>query len=237
MHFIAEPANHNNKPSQCYKCFKYGHIAKYCKADNQICSRCAGENHKYDNCPNSNKHPICCNCKGEHTATSSDCPKFKEHQQKIQKTIDKYSSPTPVCPNWNNYDEFPILKSTDKVNQIPIIETITEKIMLAVEQATRRIFETLNQKFEILINQLGKKLNIEIEEICIDTENNPQQLKSNKKTTIVSHQIEREQPTEEMQGENSEPTLTPINGTKRKYLSPSSASDKSSNTIIDSKIL
>ncbi len=59
MHFIAEPANHNHKPSQCYKCFKYGHVAKYCKVDNQICSRCGGENHRFDNCPNISQHPIC----------------------------------------------------------------------------------------------------------------------------------------------------------------------------------
>jgi hypothetical protein len=178
MHFIVEPANHNNKPSQCYKCFKYGHVAKYCRADNQICSRCGSANHKYDHCPNSNQHPICCNCKGEHNTTSTDCPKFKEYQNKIQKTIDQYSSTTKqmrqtqTCPNWNNVDDFPALKNTDQIDQIPIIEIFTEKIMSVVEQATQRIFETLNQKFEILTNQLGKKFNIEIEELLIRTENN-----------------------------------------------------------------
>lgn len=64
MYFNAEPANCNNKPSQCYKCFKYGHVAKYCRAENQFCSRCGGASHKFDNCPNSNQKPICCNCKG-----------------------------------------------------------------------------------------------------------------------------------------------------------------------------
>ena len=90
MHFLVEVATHNNKPCQCYKCFKFGHVAKYCKSENQVCLRCGTLNHKYDNCPNSNQHPICCNCKGEHVATSIDCPKFKEYQQKIQKTIDQY---------------------------------------------------------------------------------------------------------------------------------------------------
>jgi hypothetical protein len=129
MHFIAEAANHNNKPSQCYKCFKYDHVGKYCRADNQICSRCAVANHKHDECPNTDKQPICCNCKGEHTATSSDCPKYLQYQQRIQRTIDQYPSSTKQTKtaqmqlNWNIKEEFPVLKSANNIDQMPIIET------------------------------------------------------------------------------------------------------------------
>jgi hypothetical protein len=140
MHFVSEPANYNNKPAQCYKCFKFGHIAKYCKAEKQICSRCGEEDHKYDNCPNRNKNPVCRNCKGNHSATSTECSKYKEYQGKIQKTIDQYSSTsktarTPAPTNdWNNLEEFPSLKSSINIDQI---SKITEQIISAVEQATQ----------------------------------------------------------------------------------------------------
>jgi hypothetical protein len=133
MHFVAEAANHTNKPSQCYKCLKFGHIAKYCKADSQICSRCSGSNHQYDTCPNSNQNPICCNCKGQHIATSPDCLKYIEHQQKIQKTIDQYSSSlntinsAQLGRNWNNNEDFPLLKTPDKTEELKIVQILTEK--------------------------------------------------------------------------------------------------------------
>ncbi|CAF3603884.1 unnamed protein product [Rotaria socialis] len=178
MHFIAEPANHNNKPSQCYKCFKYDHIAKYCKADSQILV----------------KNPICCNRKGHHVATSPDCPKYKEHQQKIQKTIEQYSSSTKptnqIQPgyNWNSNEDFPILKTTDRIEETRIIELLTEKIMSIVEQATQRIFQTLNQRFEILTNRINKKFNMEIEEIITEGEYNQQESKINKKKINSQYQ-------------------------------------------------
>jgi hypothetical protein len=185
---------------------------------------------------------MCCNCKGEHAATSTDCPKFKEYQQKIQKTIDQYSSTTKeiksaqTCPNWKNVDEFPSFKITDKTDQISIIETLTEKIMLVVEQATERIFEALNRKFEILTNQLGNKLNIEIEDISIEKEDNKQKTYNNSKTTTTQYRIVQDRPTEEIQNENVDPSTSPINETKRKYISPSSSSHKSENTVNSSKI-
>ena len=49
MHFDAEPARQNTKPTQCFLCFKFNHVAKYCKADVQTCDRC-GENHRKDQC-------------------------------------------------------------------------------------------------------------------------------------------------------------------------------------------
>ncbi|CAF2792908.1 unnamed protein product [Rotaria sp. Silwood2] len=237
MHFIVEAAAYNNKPCQCYKCFKYGHVAKYCKSENQVCSRCGTHNHKYDNCPNSNQQPICCNCKGEHSSTSTDCPKFKEYQQKIQKTIDQYSSTTKqiksaqTCPNWKNVDEFPSFKITEKIDQISIIEALTEKIMLVIEQATERIFEALNRKFEILTNQLGNKLNIEIEDISIEKDDNKQKTCNNSKITTTQYRIVQDRPTEEIQKKNVDPSTIPINGNKREYISPSSSSGKSANTF------
>jgi hypothetical protein len=185
---------------------------------------------------------LCYNCKGEHTATSPNCPKFKEYQQKIQKTIDQYSSsikqikPIPTCPNLNNLEDFPALRSIDKNEQITIIETLTEKILLVVEQATQKIFDTLNQKFESLVNQLVKKLNIEIEKPPIETGINKQKTNHNLKATTTQQITVQEQSIEEIQDEDADPTLTPINGIKRKYISSNSPLDKLANTTNNSRI-
>ena len=70
--------------TQCYKCQGFNHVAKDCKSE-QKCVRCAGA-HKSTECPDKNKKSLklkCSNCKGDHVASSRDCPKFKD-QIKIQ---------------------------------------------------------------------------------------------------------------------------------------------------------
>lgn len=231
MHFISEPATQNNKPSQCYKCFKYGHVAKYCRSNNQICSRCGEGDHKYDNCPKFDQHPICCNCKGEHIAISTDCPKFKEHQRKIQKIIDQFSPTTKynkissVCPNWKDLEDFPTFQTTDKINKLPIIEIISEKIAAAVEQATEKIFQILNRKVELLISKFSNKFNIEVDEISMEKNDNIQKFQGNTNVTI-QQRTPQEQPLKDVNNEIEYPLIAPNNGNKRKYISPSSKSDK-----------
>ena len=57
--------------------------------------------------------------------------------------------------------------------------------MHVLEQATERIFEALNRKFEILANQLGNKFNIEIEDISIGKEDNTQKTNNYSKITTT----------------------------------------------------
>ncbi|CAF1057637.1 unnamed protein product [Adineta steineri] len=223
MHFSAEPAKYNNKPAQCFKCFKFGHIAKYCKAEKQICSRCAEENHTHINCPNLQGSPVCRNCKGGHTATSTECSKYKEFQQKIQKTIDQYSSTSKVARtpapnnNWNNLEEFPQLKSIDNIN---LIEKITEQIISAVEQATQRIFETLNKKFQTLANKLGFDIEIDAEAELEETV----RIKNN-----INKNLGQTSPRNELYETNNNQNETPGIGIKRKDISPNILSQKSKN--------
>jgi hypothetical protein len=220
LHFVSEPAKYSNKPAQCYKCFKFGHIAKYCKAEKQICSQCGEEDHKYDNCPNRNKSPLCRNCKGDHSATSTDCSKYKEFQAKVQKTIDQYSSTSKVAwtsaPNndWKNLEEFPSLKSPIKIDQL---SKITEQIISAVEQATQKIFETLNKKFQILVNKLGYDIEIvSEEELEEDTSS------TNNKNKYEGQSLSQK----ESQKTNNNQTKTPANRNKRKVISPNNLSQK-----------
>jgi hypothetical protein len=218
MHFAAESANHNNKPSQCFRCFKFGHIAKYCKAEKQLCPKCGGDDHKEENCTNTK--PSCSNCRGEHAATSSECQRYKEHQQRIEKTINKYSTttkkvkPPQQSTDWHSKEDFPILPSPSKREQPLVIETLTETITKIVEKATEKILKTMNQRLELLASRLSKKFNIEIEELLVEDE-------SQEYRPIRNTQTDQEE---------VDTTSTPTNGIKRKYISPNTSSENQSNT-------
>ena len=71
-------------PTQCYNCYRFGHIARHCKS-HPTCGRCAGTHTTSAcSCPSENacadvaqcNHtpPKCALCKGPHGATSRDCP-------------------------------------------------------------------------------------------------------------------------------------------------------------------
>lgn len=65
--------------TRCYKCHSFGHTAKYCRNDKEICGHCAEEGHAFKNCPNKNKSPVCHNCKrggktSSHSVTDKACP-------------------------------------------------------------------------------------------------------------------------------------------------------------------
>jgi hypothetical protein len=87
MHFPAEKARQKIVPQQCHSCYRFGHIAKYCKQPHPSCSYCTGP-HRYDICDQKQQQPKCCNCQGPHEATSHECPRYKEQQKLLQSAID-----------------------------------------------------------------------------------------------------------------------------------------------------
>lgn len=48
---------------RCYKCQSFGHVSKYCKAENGIYGHCSSEGHAFKNCLKKNSNPTCINCK------------------------------------------------------------------------------------------------------------------------------------------------------------------------------
>lgn len=70
--------------ARCFKCQRYGHVAKHCSSDKPDCSFCAGE-HDYKDCPNKNKKEKarCVNCMREgreedkHDAGWRQCPSYE----------------------------------------------------------------------------------------------------------------------------------------------------------------
>lgn len=152
MHFNAEAATHNTKPVQCYICLKYNHIAKYCKTKQQICSKC-GENHRADQCNVSEDKVKCCNCNGNHIATSIDCSSYQEQEKRVKKLINQYAS-----ANHNNATQPPLIHSNNDFPPLPstirpdffneIINVLSTRMEKIIEETTQRLFNTLHKKVE-----------------------------------------------------------------------------------------
>jgi hypothetical protein len=161
MHFVAERATQNTKPVQCYLCLKYNHVAKYCKTKQQICNRC-GDNHHIDLCTAAKEVVKCCNCKGNHLATSTDCQTYKAQQQRMLTSVTRYAAPTKpatIAPATINLNDYPLLPSsqlrqqqqqqylqTDMIDEI--VKVITAKMEKIIEETINRLFKTLQQKVQ-----------------------------------------------------------------------------------------
>ena len=158
MHFVAESANHNTKPMQCYICLQYNHIAKYCKTKEQVCSKC-GEKHHLDKCTAAPEACKCLHCKGNHLATSEECSKYKEQEKRLVNAVNKYSTTATnkigqSC-NINSTNDFPSLPTT--TNQRPfnwtendmfneLIKTLTEQIKQMIEEKTTQLMAAINKR-------------------------------------------------------------------------------------------
>ena len=86
---------YNRRVLQCYKCQRYGHLQKDCRAKEFTCLRCSG-NHFSKECSLKDKEindparQYCCaNCKGRHSTTSSACPVRRENRE-ILMVAEKY---------------------------------------------------------------------------------------------------------------------------------------------------
>ena len=64
------------KPRRCFRCQKFGHPVKYCRATQETCMWCGEPIH--NPCPNA---PHCVNCQGNHGASSQKCPAYLHEEQ------------------------------------------------------------------------------------------------------------------------------------------------------------
>lgn len=74
--------------TRCYRCQKYGHNAKFCKATER-CSLCAAPGHGRTSCPKatSHSHRACVNCTGRHASGSSECPEHKTQARRARDAV------------------------------------------------------------------------------------------------------------------------------------------------------
>ena len=70
-------------PRRCFKCQRFGHGARTCRATEDVCPLCSGTGHKQEACPNK-ESPICANCKGTHSAASKECPAFITEKRALE---------------------------------------------------------------------------------------------------------------------------------------------------------
>ena len=70
-------------PRRCFKCQRFGHGARTCRATEDVCPLCSGTGHKQEACPNK-ESPTCANCKGTHSAASKECPAFITEKRALE---------------------------------------------------------------------------------------------------------------------------------------------------------
>lgn len=79
--------------TRCYRCQRFGHLAKDCRADTETCSHCAKDGHNIKNCPDKEWNYRCSNCakaklKNNHNVSAITCPSYLKEKERIQSLID-----------------------------------------------------------------------------------------------------------------------------------------------------
>lgn len=78
------------RPTQCYKCWHFGHVAGQCRSQvdrRKLCIRCGKDSHKVAECKNTASCVLCVGQHGKdstHHAGTSRCPFFREALQKLK---------------------------------------------------------------------------------------------------------------------------------------------------------
>ena len=67
-------------PRRCFNCQGYGHAKSKCK-NRTVCAKCGQEGHEYEACTND---PHCLHCRGSHSASSKECPKYKYEKKVLE---------------------------------------------------------------------------------------------------------------------------------------------------------
>ena len=82
--FDCEPYAQELTVRQCFRCYSFGHIGRYCRATAR-CGRCAGAAHEGGDktCPEGSK-PSCINCRGDHPSWDKNCQKAQEQRRRAQ---------------------------------------------------------------------------------------------------------------------------------------------------------
>ena len=81
----AEIYKHRQRIIQCFKCFRFGHVARLCKDRTQLCRDCGGDHH-HERCESREKK--CINCHQKHEATNPACRHYLEIVEAIREKFE-----------------------------------------------------------------------------------------------------------------------------------------------------
>jgi hypothetical protein len=155
-------------------CLKYNHVAKYCKTKQQTCLRC-GENHRADQCNVTDDKVNCCNCKGKHLATSTECSIYQEQEKRAKKLINQYVNPssnkqTTTAPISHSNTDFPPLPAHYVLISSMKSSKFKRENGEIIEETTQRIVNTLQKKIEKLEKALARSQGKDDEMTVSDSE-------------------------------------------------------------------
>lgn len=141
---------------QCYRCLRFNHSAKNCRAE-QMCSSCAGR-HSYKECDV--EEIMCVNCSGAHLAVSKDCPvkQKKLEEKKIKQQKMSYANVVSL-PQISDSTSFPAL--TPKPRQKTLQDLNAKQIVdndLIINALVKSVVALANSKNEPITNKRIKEI-------------------------------------------------------------------------------
>jgi hypothetical protein len=99
--FNCEPFEESLRPQQCFQCYRFGHIARFCTAK-PTCGRCGGAAHADDQpCPanNGTTPASCVLCNGAHPAWDRTCPEVRKRTSRAREAYltrpKQFATPPP----------------------------------------------------------------------------------------------------------------------------------------------
>jgi hypothetical protein len=86
-----------------------------------------------EQCTAANDTLKCCNCKGNHLATSNDCPNYKDQEKRMQNLINQYAATSQVTTTalaLHSDNEFPSLPNISQRQEFfhEIINVLSSKM-------------------------------------------------------------------------------------------------------------